>query len=119
MSQPPPVSGVQKIGSYLLRRRLGEGGMGIVWLAYDPDLDRDVAIKEMLLPSDAAEATQRQGSPDSESSDRAVQRFLREARSAAKLSHPNCVAVHHITREQRKLYIVMEFVDGGSFADVF
>ena len=64
-----------KIGPYLVRRKLGSGAMGEVWLAHDPTLERDVAIK--VLPTALADDAER------------LQRFLREARAAAQLDHPN------------------------------
>ena len=100
---PPPISGEQRIGSYLILRRLGEGGMGVVWLARDEQLDRDVAVKQLTIPGG--------------SSARATQRFIREARSAAKLSHANCLAVHHLIEAEKSLYIVMEYAGGGSLTD--
>ncbi len=72
--------------------------MGEVYLAYDPDLDRDVALK--VLPAAF--------SADKES----VDRFLREARSAAKLHHTNVATVYQIGTEGKLIYIAMEYVDG-------
>ena len=90
----------QKIGPYIVRRRLGSGGMGEVWLAHDASLDRDVAIKT-LPPYFAADEDR-------------LKRFLREARLAAKLHHTNAVTVHQIGQEGNLVYIVMEYVDGQS-----
>ena len=70
-------------GEYSLQRELGRGGMGIVYLARDVQLDRDVAIK--VLPSHLAR--------DSE----ARERFIREARMAAGLSHPHIVPIHRVS----------------------
>ena len=93
----------QRIGVYRLTRRLGRGGMGEVWLAHDTALKRDVAVK--LLPGEIS------------SNERAVKRFLREARSAAKLNHPNVMTVHQIGKHRGRIFIVMELVEGGSLAD--
>lgn len=90
----------KKVGPYVVRRRLGEGGMGEVWLAHDPNLSRDVAIK--TLPSRFAADQQR------------LQRFLREARLAAKLHHQNTVTVYQVGQEENLVYIAMEYVDGQS-----
>ena len=71
-----------RIGRYVLLRRLGSGGMGEVFLAYDPRLDRDVAIKR--IRSDAVDDDERRA------------RFQREARVAARLNHPAIVQVHDL-----------------------
>jgi serine/threonine-protein kinase len=87
-------------GRYSLERELGRGGMGIVFLARDVALDRPVAIK--LLPPALAVA------PDLR------ERFLREARTAAKLSHPNIVPIHTVEEQGDLVFFVMGFVDGES-----
>ncbi len=83
-------------------RPLGQGGMGSVWLARDRMLDRLVAIK-VLLTSAASEATR--------------ERFLREARTAAKLSHPNIVPVHRADESNGQVWFSMGFVEGESLGD--
>lgn len=89
---------------YRIVRLLGEGGMARVYLAHDEVLDRDVAVKVLA----------RRLAEDAES----VERFRREARSAASLSHPNIVAVHDSGRtEAGDRYIVMEYVPGGTLKD--
>ncbi|MSR07618.1 MAG: serine/threonine protein kinase [Gemmatimonadetes bacterium] len=85
-------------GRYSLERELGRGGMGIVFLARDVALDRPVAIK--LLPPALAQQ------PDLR------ERFLREARTAARLSHPNIVPIHLVEARDDLVYFVMAFVDG-------
>ena len=97
LPETPPA---KKIGPYTVRRRLGEGGMGEVWLAHDPSLDRDVAIK--TLPPRFADNEDR------------LKRFLREARLAAKLHHTNTVTVYQVGQEGSLVYIAMEYVDGQS-----
>ena len=87
-------------GRYRLGRSLGAGGMGRVWLARDETLDRDVAVKELLLPAEL-------------SGDDAQQRMLREARAAARLSHPNVVQVYDMFEADGRTWIVMEYVDRG------
>jgi tetratricopeptide (TPR) repeat protein len=82
---------------YRLESEIGRGGMGIVYRATDLDLERPVAVK--LLP-------ERVSSPD------ARERFLREARAAAALNHPNIVAVHDVGEEQGVPFFVMELVEG-------
>jgi len=85
-------------GRYSLERELGRGGMGIVFLARDVALDRPVAIK-LLPPAMAAQPALRE-------------RFLREARTAAKLSHPNVVPIHAVEEHGDLVFFVMAFVDG-------
>ncbi len=84
-------------GRYTILQRLGAGGMGVVYAAYDPDLDRKVALK-LLLPSLRGGMLQ--------------QRLLREAQAMARLSHPNVVTVHEVGQVEGRTYISMEFVEG-------
>ncbi len=85
-------------GRYSLDHELGRGGMGIVFLARDVGLDRPVAIK--LFPPDmAVDVSLRE-------------RFLREARTAAKLSHPNIVPIHAVEEHDDLVFFVMTFVEG-------
>ena len=90
------------IGRYIVLERLGEGGMGVVYSAYDPELDRKVAIK--LL----------QGNADGSHSVGGDQAWLlREAQALARLSHPNVVAVHDVgTLPGHRVFVAMEQVDG-------
>src|ERR687890_2500147 len=95
-------------GEYSLQRELGRGGMGVVYLARDVQLDRDVAIK--VLPTHLARDPE------------ARERFLREARMAAGLSHPHIVPIHRVSEvpaghpEQgegpRFVFFVMTYVEG-------
>ena len=87
-------------GRYSLDRELGRGGMGVVFLARDVALDRLVAIK-LLPPSLAADPELRA-------------RFLTEARTAAKLSHPNIVPIHAVEEHGDLVFFVMGYVDGGT-----
>ncbi|HET8770498.1 MAG TPA: serine/threonine-protein kinase, partial [Gemmatimonadaceae bacterium] len=90
-------------GEYSLQRELGRGGMGIVYLARDVQLDRDVAIK--VLPSHLAQ-------------DRlSRERFLREARTAAGLSHPNIVPIHRVGEAGGFVFFVMSYVEGESLGE--
>ncbi len=92
-----------QIGRYEVQRRLGRGGMGIVYVAHDPVLGRMVAIKIFLSDLDM---------PD------AAERFAREARSAAALNHANIVTIHDFGDWQSQPYIVMEYVQGETLAEV-
>jgi serine/threonine protein kinase len=99
-SPTSPDSGLKR---YQLKELIGEGGMGKVFRAHDPVLCRDVAIKILNLES---------------SSDPDRERFKREARALATLSHPNIVAIYGSgVNEQGEPYHVMEFLDGVSLSD--
>lgn len=91
------------IGRFSLVRELGRGGMGIVFLARDVALDRNVAIK-LLPPSLAAQPANRV-------------RFLREARLAAGLSHPHIVPIHLVDEADDLVFFVMGYVDGETLGD--
>jgi serine/threonine-protein kinase len=91
------------LGRYSIERELGRGGMGVVYLAQDVGLDRPVALK--LLPvALAAGPTLRE-------------RFLREARTAAKLSHPNIVPIHAVEELGDFVFFVMSFVEGQTLGE--
>ena len=90
-------------GEYSLDRELGRGGMGIVYLARDVQLDRDVAIK--VLPTHLArQPTSRE-------------RFLREARMAAGLSHPHIVPIHRVGEAGGFVFFVMSYVAGETLGE--
>src|SRR3712207_2223577 len=91
-------------GQYTLERALGAGAMGRVFLGSDVTLHRPVAVK-VISPELAASATFRD-------------RFLLEARTVAKLRHPNIVAVHAAGEAAGHLYFVMEYVAGESLRDL-
>ncbi|GHF15404.1 hypothetical protein GCM10014715_83340 [Streptomyces spiralis] len=101
MSGAQEAAGRVIIGRYRLLRRLGTGGMGRVWLAYDQELACEVALKEIVLPPDVPECEVRCR----------VARARGEARHAARLrNHPHVVTVHDIVEEGDLPWIVMEFV---------
>ncbi|MGV9408819.1 serine/threonine-protein kinase [Nocardia sp. NPDC003693] len=89
-------------GHYRLERKLGEGGMGQVWLAHDTKTDRTVALK--VLPAELA------------TDDMYRQRFEREARTAARLSGPHLVTIHTFGEIDGRLFIDMEYIDGTDVA---
>jgi serine/threonine protein kinase len=93
---------------YRLVSQVGRGGMGRVWHAHDELLHRDVAVKEVIFP------------PGLSSSDREVlfERTLREARSAARLSHRGIVTVHDVVEEDGRPWIVMEYVRARSLQEI-
>jgi serine/threonine protein kinase len=90
-------------GEYSLQRELGRGGMGIVYLARDVQLDRDVAIK--VLPAHLART------PESR------ERFVREARTAAGLSHPHIVPIHRVGEAGGFVFFVMSYVEGETLGE--
>ncbi|MFI6733340.1 serine/threonine-protein kinase [Nonomuraea sp. NPDC050451] len=87
-------------GRYQLVRELGRGGMGVVWEGQDTLLNRQVAIKEVLLPDGLSPGEQ----------ERQLLRTAREARTAAKLSHPSVVAIYDVVEEGGRPWIVMELL---------
>src|ERR1051325_10677853 len=87
-----------KLGRYEIRAKLGQGGMGEVYLARDTQLDRDIALK--ILTADVARDQQR------------LHRFLQEARAAAALSHPNVAHIYEIGEFDGTHFIAMEYVEG-------
>ncbi|MBK7829683.1 serine/threonine-protein kinase [Nannocystis sp.] len=93
--EDPPAPAA--IGRFTVLRELGRGGTGVVYAAYDEQLDRKVAVK--LLHSETRE-------------DLARARLLREAQAMARLAHPNIVGVHEVGTFGRQVYVAMEFVHG-------
>ena len=85
------------LGRFQLRERLGDGGFGQVFLAFDPRLDRDVALKVLKQP---------------DPNERVMERFFREARAAARLDHPNIVAVHDAGFDNGRCWVAFHFVSG-------
>ena len=100
MIQPPII------GRYRIESELGRGGMGIVYRAIDPELDRAVAVKLILLPPDASEHVRQELDV----------RFRREAKAAARIRHPGVVAIHDVGSTASGLFLVMELVEGESLA---
>ncbi|MEM9454200.1 MAG: serine/threonine-protein kinase [Myxococcota bacterium] len=90
-----------RLGRFVLLERLGQGGMGVVYSAYDPELDRRVALK-LLRPNTKDEAQR----------EHARARLKREAQALARLSHPNVVPVHDVGLIDERVFIVMEMVAG-------
>ena len=87
------------LGKYHVVRQLGQGGMGVVYLGHDPRLDRHVALK--VLPKSLSEDPTQ------------LERFLREARAAARFNHPNVVTVHEIDEQDGICFLAMELMAGS------
>lgn len=88
-------------GDYTLREKIGQGGMGAVYKAYDPGLDRVVALKVIL--------------PGNELTKAQIERFTREARAIAKIRHPNIITVYDIG-ETPQYYFTMDFIEGENLS---
>jgi len=104
-SQPPQPHvppQIKRFGSYELLHEIGRGGMGVVYLAHQAGLDRQVAVK-MILSSHLA-------------SDDQIRRFQCEAKAAAALSHPNVVQIFDVGEVQGQHYFAMQYIDGQSLA---
>ncbi|WP_140629078.1 protein kinase domain-containing protein [Methylibium rhizosphaerae] len=95
---------VRQVGRYVIQDRLGRGGMATVFKAHDPGIGRDVAIK--FLHATLCEDGEYRA------------RFLREARAAGGLSHPNIVTVHDVGEIEGRPYMAMELLDGDALSDV-
>lgn len=97
--EKPPKS----LGKYTIQGPIGAGGMGVVWKANDPDLQRTVAIKVL--------------GPHLRHSETARRRFQREARAAAAISHPNVLTIHAVEEHDHAPFLVMEYVSGQSLKE--
>jgi WD40 repeat protein/tRNA A-37 threonylcarbamoyl transferase component Bud32 len=109
LAEPPAAVGLaaedplpSRLGRFEVRQRLGEGAFGIVYRAYDPQLDREVALKV--------------AKPHTLNTEQRVKRFLREAKAAGNLRHPNIVPVHDSGRDGEHYYIASVFIAGKSLA---
>src|SRR5438046_78081 len=93
-----PLTRGTLVGRYLVLDQLGAGGMGVVYAAYDPELNRRVALK--LLQTQAAGESGERG------------RMLREAQALARLAHPNVVAIYDVGSVNDRVFLAMELVEG-------
>src|SRR4051795_401919 len=98
------LSGISRarviLGRYRMERRLGAGGFGVVWLAWDDKLEREVAVK--VIPRERGEG----------------ERVEREARAAARLNHPGIVAIYELASDDQDVYLVSELVRGRTLAEL-
>ena len=99
-----PLARGETVGRYVVLERIGAGGMGIVYAAYDPDLDRRVALK--LLHGERSGSSGTGGAA----------RLLREGQAMARLSHPNVISVHDVGTHDGHVFVAMEYVDGVTLA---
>ncbi len=93
----------ERLGRYVIKRQLGKGGFGVVYLAHDPQLDRSVALK---VPRRERFKTPEQ-----------VAEFIQEARTTAKLKHPLLVTIYDVQEEDGLPYIVQEYIEGENLAE--
>jgi len=93
------------LGRYLVLEQLGAGAMGVVYAAYDPELDRKIAIKVLRPQEGKGDRTRRQ------------ERLVREAKAMAKLSHPNVGAIYDVGVHGDQVFLAMEFLSGGTLRD--
>ncbi|HMG52972.1 MAG TPA: serine/threonine-protein kinase, partial [Kofleriaceae bacterium] len=101
--RPEPAEPLRgTLGRYRLERELGAGGMGVVHAAFDPDLERRIALKVLRVAAPGLEAKDR---------------LLREARAMARLAHPNVVTVHEVGTANGRDYVAMELIQGDTLAD--
>jgi len=91
----------EQIGRYRVVSRIGRGGMGALYLAWDPTLQRQVAIKILI-----------------DDNDELRERFSREARSAARLHHPNIVTMYDVGEDDGRPFMAMEYIQGQTLAEI-
>ena len=106
---PTPIStssrSARHVGRYLVVERLGAGAMGVVYAAYDPELDRKIALKLLRPQQGEGDQARRQA------------RLVREAKAIAKLSHPNVVGIFDVGVHDGQVFMAMEYLAGGTLRD--
>src|ERR1035437_2668031 len=104
VAAPAPAPDVVRIGRFYITRELGRGSIGTVYLAHDPIIDRDVAIKTLSSRLSPADKKQHE------------QQLINEARAAGRLSHPNIVTIFEASSEDGTTYIAMEYLQVKTFS---
>jgi len=99
---------MKNIGKYKITSILGKGAMGIVYRALDPDINREVAVKTIRFDLVSEE----------DDREEMMERFMREAQAAGKLTHPNIITIYDVGREKEMTYIVMQLIEGKSLQKV-
>ena len=108
VSKPPRTLQLERgaaVGRYVILDVVGEGGMGIVYAAYDPELDRKLALKLLRTASSERRAERRR------------LRLIREAQAMARLSHANVITVHDVGTIDDQVFVAMEFIEGCSLGE--
>ncbi|HYO70315.1 MAG TPA: serine/threonine-protein kinase [Archangium sp.] len=108
LAEPPPEEVLPRgalVGRYMVLEKLGAGGMGVVYAAYDPELDRKLALKLLHPGSDPVEKSGGQA------------RLMREAQAMARLAHPNVISLFDVGVWSGRVFIAMELVEGPSLRD--
>ncbi|WNG23921.1 serine/threonine protein kinase [Cystobacter fuscus] len=100
-ARPPP----RQVGRFLLLKQLGQGGMGVVYAAYDPDLDRKVALKLWLVKDEGTDLEEGRA------------RLVREAQAMARVSHPHVIPVFEVGSWEDQVFVAMELVEGGTLRE--
>ncbi len=104
-----PLARGTAVSRYIIAELIGRGGMGVVYKAFDPELNRTVALKLLLI--------ERSSNDSSLDYSRHQSRLLREAQALAQLSHPNVVTVYDVGTHGPAVFMALEFVEGQTFAD--
>src|SRR5262245_9138614 len=103
LNRLPMIGPGARLGRYEIRSKIGQGGMGEVYLAEDTKLDRKVALK--ILPAEVAADTER------------IARFVKEAKAASALNHPNIITIYEIDETVSGHFIATEFIDGETLRE--
>jgi hypothetical protein len=102
---PADVEPGEQVGRYIILNRIGAGGMGVVYAAHDPELDRKIALK-LIRRRERLDG----GARDPQ------ERLIREAQAMARITHPNVTAVHDVGRHGDQVYVAMELISGETLA---
>ncbi len=115
MAPAPPrasLAPATKVSRYVVLYEVGAGGMGVVYAAFDPELNRKIALK-ILTPKPSGSTRDKPGRSKRErSAGQAAARLMREAQAIARLSHPNVVTVYDVGRHGDAVFVAMEFIEG-------